>query len=280
MDMNTPVGRILQGSVQMQPQKDMETGQPLLNPDGTPQLGVFLALGFPKVLPNGQPNSEFDAFFSQLKQVAAAAWPTLFPQGPNGPCANPRFSWKYQDGDGVDHNGKSVADKPGFKGHHVVKFYTAYPVRCYHDGKFGAHEEIQNPQEVIKRGYWVFLNIEAKGNNATGNQVPGISLYPRLLSFVERGEEITSGPDAQAALGGTSRPGWRPAPSASPIPTGGSAVPTVSVPVVAPPQVNVPTVVIPPQVIAPQYAAQGVTWDMLTAQGWTEVTARAQGYIV
>ena len=77
MDLMTPVGRIVQGSVALQAQKDMETNQPLLNDDGAPQMGVFLALAFPKVLPTGQPNTEFDNFRLQLAQVAAAAPSTL-----------------------------------------------------------------------------------------------------------------------------------------------------------------------------------------------------------
>lgn len=299
MDFHTPVGRIVQGSVAMQPQKDVDTNQPLKNPDGSPVMGTFIALAFPKVLPNGQRNTEFDQFFELLGTAAAQAWPALFPQGgpklpehikpgQPGACINPRFSYKYQDGDGVDSSGKSVASKPGFAGHHIVRFYTSYPVRCFYEGKFAAHEEIQKPEEIIKRGYWVRIFGEVKSNNATGTQVPGISLYPKLLSFVERGEEIVSGPDAQAAFGSVAL-GWRPPPSASPIPTGTApavAVPTPA-PVVTAPAISVPTPVVPTPPAAPAaepvvsaaLAAQGITWAMLKAQGWTEETARAAGYI-
>lgn len=292
MDFNTPVGRIVQGSVAMQQQKDMETGQPEVNSDGTPRMGTFIALAFPKVLPNGQANTEFDTFHAMLKQVAAASWPALFPQGANGPCTNPRFSWKLQDGDGTDQSGRSVADKPGFAGNWIVKFYTAFPLRCFHEGKFAAHEEIQKPEEVIKRGYWVRLFGEAKSNNASGTQVPGISLYPKLLSFVERGEEISSGPDAEQAFG-TAQVGWRPPASASPVPSPGAmpAPPAVSVPQVqvaaptppaapaAPAAPVAPAAPTGPQV-SPALAAQGITWAALQSQGWTEETARAHGHIV
>lgn len=303
MDFNTPVGRIVQGSVAMQQQKDVDTNQPMKDEQGNPVMGTFIALAFPKVLPNGQPNTEFDAFFGQLRQVAAASWPALFPQGPAGQCVNPRFSWKYQDGDGTDQSGKSVADKPGFKGNHILRFFTSFPIRCFHEGKFAAHEEIQKPEDIIKRGYWVRLFGEAKSNNATGTQVPGISLYPKLLSFVERGEEIVSGPDAQAAFGNAAV-GWRPPASASPIPTGGGAAPAVGVPSVAAPAVAAPAVSVPSvaapavsvptpaaaavpvptppagPVVAPALAAQGITWPMLQGQGWTEESARAAGHIV
>lgn len=284
MDFNTPVGRLVQGSVTPSHQKDMETNQLLFNADGSPQMGTFVALAFPKLLPNGQANTEFDQFNATLKAVAAAAWPQLFPQGAAGPCINPRFSWKYQDGDGVDNNGRSVADKPGFKGHHIIKFYTSFPLRCFHEGKFGPHEELQKPEEVVKRGYWVRLFGEAKSNNATGNQVPGISLYPKLLSFVERGEEITGGADAQAAFG-TAPVGWRPPATNSPIPTGvpnvpmpAVGIPVVPAPVVIPPPVVIPAPAAPQYVVAPALAAQGITLDALLAQGWTVESAVANGH--
>ena len=125
--------------------------------------------------------------------------------------------------------------------------------------------------------------VEAKSNNATGTQVPGISLYPKLLSFVERGEEIVSGPNAEETLGKTAV-GWRPPASASPIPTGGAgglpAAPAVSVPVPTPTvSVPVPTPAAGPTV-SPALAAQGITWPMLQAQGWTEEAARQQGHLV
>lgn len=302
-DVFTPVGRLVQGSVAMQQQTDMDTNQKMVNPDGTPVMGTFIALAFPKVLPNGQPNTEFDTMWAQLVQIAAASWPALFPQGAGGACINPRFSYKYQDGDGVDQSGRSVAEKPGFRGHHILRFYTSFPLRCFHEGKFAAHEEIQKPEDIIKRGYWVRLLAEVKSNNATGTQVPGIALYPKLLSFVERGEEIVSGPNAEETLGKTAA-GWRPPASASPIPGGGGlpaapavtvpgvpavtvpgipavSVPTVSVPTL--PAVTVPTPPTPPlagPTVSATMAAQGITWPMLQAQGWTEEAARAAGYLV
>lgn len=298
MDFNTPVGRLVQGGMTMRQKTDMDTNQPVVE-NGQPVMEVFFALAFPKVLPNGQPNVEFDNFRSMYQQVAAAAWPALFPQGPTGPCTHPRFSMKYQDGDGVDQSGKSVAGKEGFAGHHIIKFTTAYPVRCFHEGKFGPHEEIQQVDDTFKRGCWVRVFGEVKTNNASGTQVPGIVFYPKLVSFIDKGVEIKSGPDAQAAFG-NAPVGWRPPASASPIPTGGApavAAPAVSVPTPAPavtaPAISVPTpgaapVVPTPPAAAPAagplvsaaLAAQGITWAMLQGQGWTEDTARQAGYIV
>lgn len=291
-DFNSPVGRLVQGSMKPSHQKDIESNQPLFNADGSPQMGVFFALAFPKILPSGQPNGEYQQFHELLKATAAAAWPQLFPQGAAGPCANPRFSWKIQDGDGHDHNGRSVADKAGFAGHWVVKFYTAFQVRCFHEGRFGPHEEIQNPDDVIKRGDWVRIFGEVKSNNATGNQVPGISLYPKLVSFVREGERIASGPDAATAFGGYTPSFVPPAPANSPIPTPGAASPPLAAPVVNPPTLQglptppalpTPPVLTPPApsyVVSPALAAQGVTIDSLLAQGWTHDTLVQHGHAV
>lgn len=277
-DFHTPVGRLVQGSMSMQHQTDVDTNAKLFNPDGSPQMGTFFALAFPKILPNGQPNAEFHQFHSMLKATAAAAWPALFPQGSEGPCVNPRFSWKIQDGDGVNQSGQSVAGKAGFAGHMVVRFYTSFPVRCYNEGKFAAHEELQSPDDVIKRGDWVRVFGEVKSNNATGTQVPGISLYPKLVSYISQGERIASGPDAQQAFG-SAPVGWTPPASASPIPApGGTTVmptpPQVNVPtpggIPTPPAVNVPVPTPPePYSVSPALAAQGITVKMLTDQGWT-----------
>lgn len=289
MDLMTPVGRIVQGSVALQPQTDMETNKPLLNADGSPTMGVFLALAFPKVLPNGAPNTEFDAFRGQLAAVAAAAWPQFFPNGPSLVSVNPKFSWKIQDGDGVDSNGRSVADKPGFKGHWIVRLFTSYPFGCYNEGHFQAHEVLQKPEEVIKRGYWVRLAIEAKSNNADLSklQVPGITLYPKLLSFVQRGEEIVGGPDAAKTFG-AAPVGFVPeAPVGSPIPGPAAALPpppAVAVPVpVAVPAVPVAVPLPPPAAVAPQYTptalvVAGVTLDAMRAQGWTDELLVQHGY--
>ena len=305
----TPAGRLVQGGVLMQAQKDMETNKPLMNDDGTPQMGVFMALAFPKLV-NGQANPEFAAFWALLQQEAAQAWPSLFPQGASGPCINPRFSWKYQDGDGVDQNGKSVAQKPGFAGHHVIKFYSGFAVRCYNEGQFSPHQELQKPDDVIKRGDWVRIVGDVRGNNATGNQVPGISLYPSLVSFLGRDPagRISSGPEAAAAFGGASV-GYVPpgvsqtpvgAPAAGGVPAVGvpavavpgvpavnvpaTGVPTVGapatgVPAVGVPAVNVPAVGIPAfNIPVPPSAPTYVVAPALAAQGVTLEALLAQGW--
>ena len=298
----TPVGRLVQGSACMTPQTDMQTNKPLLNADGTQKMGIFMAIAFPKVLPDGRPNTEFDALFALLKETAASAWPALFPQGAAGPCVNPRFSMKYQDGDGYDQSGNPVSAKPGFAGHHILRFSTDYHVRCYHEGKFAAHEEIQDVKNVVKRGYWVRLVGEAQSNNASGTQVPGISLYPNLLSLVAQGDEIVSGPDAATAFGAAAI-GWRPpatvpgtpavpmapaapaAPMAPAYPAAPAAPMVPAAPMAPAGHLPPPPPIVPPAPapapavrLSPELAALGITLDALVQQGWTLDALVQQGY--
>lgn len=272
-DISTPAGRLVQGSMKMQQRKDQKTKQPVVKPDGTPDMGCFFSLAFPKFLPNGQANGEFASFWQQLNAVGAAAWPQFFPQGAAGSCSNPKFSWKYQDGDGVDSNGQSVAGKPGFKGHHIIKFDTSYPVKVFNEGRFAPQDEIVNADLTVKRGFWVRVFGEAKSNNAdlSKQQVPGISIYPKLVSFLggRPEDEIASGPDAQQAFGGNA-PAWRPD-GISQVP--GAPVGTLPVP----PSTAVPAQ--PTYVIRADLAAQGHTMQTLSSQGATVDQLVAAGYV-
>ena len=281
-DIMSPVGRLVQGSVTLEHQKDMNTKQPLFNADGSKKMGLFLALAFPKLI-NGQPNPEFHAFRTQLAMVAAAAWPQFFPQGPSFTASNPNFSWKIQDGDGTDNMGQSVAGKPGWKDHWIIKFASDYPCKVFAEGKFAAHEELQ-PQalETIKRGYWLRILCEVKSNMAdlTKQQKAGIAIYPKLISFVggRKEDEISGGPDAMETFGkmavGYVPPGLSQLPG-TPVGgiTGGALPPspsltlpgaTLALPTLgaapSPAPAPVPT-------ITPAAAAQGHTVASLTAAG-------------
>jgi hypothetical protein len=277
----------------MQQRKDITTKQPVWKDTAKtiPDMGVFFSLAFPKVINvNGvqTPNPEFAQFYALLVQTAAAAWPQFFPQGANGACSNPKFSWKLQDGDGHDNSGVSVASKPGFAGHWIVKFDTNFPIKVYNEGHFAPHEELQEPEKIVKRGYWVRVFGEVKSNMATGTQVPGIVLYPNLVSFLGGNpkDEIISGPDAQQALGSQGAyAGWRPD-GISTVPgapmTG--ATPGLSSPGGAPAGLPLPTTNIAAPV-APQYqvradlAAQGHTLQSLAAHGTPEQLVAA-GYLI
>lgn len=275
---NSPAGRLVQGTLKMQQRKDMKTQALLVKPDGSPDMGCFFSLAFPKIT-DGVPNPEFAKFYGALAVEAAAAWPQFFPQGASGPSSNPKFAWKVQDGDGNDSNGQSVAAKPGFKDHWIVKFDTNYMPPVFNEGAWRPDQELQNPDTIVKRGYWVRVVGEVKSNNSdvSKQQVPGIVIYPQLVSFLGGRPEdvITSGPDAATAFG-ASTPAWRPA-GISTVP----GAPVGGLP--TPPSLAVPQVLAAP--VAPTYAvradlaAQGHTVASLAAAGTTEQLVAA-GYLV
>ncbi len=290
-EFSSPVGRLVQGSFGLQQETDQTTNQKKVNADGTPKMSVFFALAYPKVI-NGVLNAEWAAFRQLMNNVGAAAWPQFFPQGAAGACTNPKFSWKYQDGDGFDTNGKPVNDKPGFAGHHILKFSTDFVPKCFIEGKFDPAQQLQEPDAVIKRGFWVRIIGQIKSNNAdlSKQQVPGIAIYPNLVSFVGQGEEIFGGINAAEAFAaaplGVVPTGVTGAPLG--VPSVAAGVPPVAIPaVVVPPAVVIPVpppVVVPAPpagpVVSPALAAQGITWGALEAQGWTEAAARAAGHIL
>lgn len=290
-DKSTPAGRLVQGSVIAKQRTDMTTRQPLwLDAAKTqPDMGTFFSVAFPKLI-NGAPNAEFAAFYGDLGAIAMAAWPQFFA---GGQCSNPRFSWKVIDGDGVDQQGQSVAGKAGFKGHWIVKFDSNYPIKSFYEGKWSPQDEIgllpTSPKvaDVIKRGYWIRVVYEAKSNNAdlSKQQVPGLSIYPKLVSFLggRPEDEISSGPDAEEAFG-NAPVGWRPdgisAVPGAPVgglPTppaigGGLALPGAALP----PLGGLALPAATPAPAAPQYVVRAD----LAQQGHTLATMQAQGHTI
>lgn len=294
IDVVTPVGRLVQGGITLEAQKN-DDGTPKINSDGTPVKQCFLALAIAKTDP------AFPAFYAQMVAVARSEFPHLFDA--QGNCTHPQFAWKLQDGDGVDTSGKSVADKPGFAGHYILKMATQFLPACYNEGKFDATQRLQNPEQVIKRGYFIRCNVRIAGNGVSPNdrsKKPGIFLSPNLVSFVAFGEEIVGGPNAAAAFGAAApvgvlppgataapaiaggapaglapppMPGALPTPAAAALPLPGAAAPL--------PMPGLPT---PPPPAGPVYtmtaAAQGGTRQALLALGWTDDALIAQGLMV
>lgn len=219
----TPVGRLVQGSVDEPQTKDAQGNLRVVKTGpnaGQPNPQYFIAVAFLKADTQG----EFAAFWQLLLQQAAADFPNLFPQGAGGQCVHPQFSYKVIDGDGPDQNGKPNSEKEGFAGHWVVRFASAYPPRCFHAGRYAAHEQIQE-KNAIKRGYYVRVSGSVDGN---GNaQRPGLYVNLDMVELSAYGPEITSGPDASAAFSGG--PANLPA-GASATPVGDPSAPPAQMP--------------------------------------------------
>lgn len=256
----TPVMRMVQGSVDEAQTKDQQ-GNPRViksGPNaGQPNPQYFLAGAVAKNDP------AWPAFWELLCRQAFADFPNLFPHGidaiiqaggpqpwftqpPQGHAQpwvmHPLFSFKVADGDGLDQNGKSNASKEGFAGHWVVRCGSAYPPRCFHAGRYAAHEQIQE-KGAIKRGYFIRVNGTTEGN---GNaQRPGLYVNLDMVELAAYGPEIVSGPDAADAFGSgpaalpagaTAAPATPTAPSAggAPVPPTAAPVPAAPVPAAAP----------------------------------------------
>lgn len=299
----SPVGRLVQGSMILHGKQDMK-GQPALDDKGAQIQECFIALAVPKT------DANMAAFYALFDTQARASFPHLFPNG--GACTHPKFAWKIQDGDGTNSSGQSVADKPGFAGNWIFKMATRYAPRCFHHGKYDPSQQIQNPDDVIKRGYFIRISGTIDGNGVQpGNSqaVPGLYVSPNLVELVAFGDEIVSGPDAAATFGGSA--------ITSPLPEGASATPRVGMtvptpsglapppmpggaPVAAPAGLPAPTLpgmapaapglpaapagLPAPPAAAPQFqmqpSAQGATRETLHAHGWTDEQLLAAGHMI
>lgn len=217
----SPVGRFVQGSISLETKMDQQTGKPKLDENGQPIKEMFFALAVRKDAPG------LNEFYQLFVAAARADFPHLF--NAQGQCTHPQFAWKIQDGDGVDNSGKSVADKPGFAGHYIFKMGTRFLPKCFHHGKYDPTQQIQNPNEVIKRGYFVRVSGTIRGNGVTPQDrtnKPGLFVSPNLIELVAFGEEIVGGPDAAKVFGG--------APAITALPPGASQTPLVGGPGAAP----------------------------------------------
>lgn len=179
----SPVGRMVGGHPMEKNDKDIN-GRPMLTTAGQPTQKYVVILAFAK----GDP--EFDKFWGLLASAAPGQLPPWDPA-----C---RFSWKVQDGDGLDGNGKPNNTKEGYPGHWIVKFQSSFAPRCFYLGRYGGGDQIQDPN-VIKRGYYgrVSGTIEPNGNA----QKPGLYVNLNMFELVALGPVITSGPDAAAVFG-------------------------------------------------------------------------------
>lgn len=213
----SPVARFVQGSLTLETKMDQQTGKPKLDENGQPIKEQFMAIAIRKDDPGlGQ-------FYALFVAAARADFPHLFDA--QGNMTHPQFAWKIQDGDGVDSSGKSVKDKPGFAGHYIFKMGTRYLPKCFHHGKYDPAQQIQNPNDVIKKGYFVRVAGTIRGNGVTPQDrtnKPGLFVSPNLVEFIAFGEEIVGGPDANKIFGS--------APAIGVLPPGATAAPVLAAP--------------------------------------------------
>lgn len=216
-----PVGRLVQGDPYTASEKDMN-GQPRVVKNGPnagkPNPQFFVAVAIRKDDP------AWPAFERELKDFGAQQWASLFPQGAYGATQPRNFSWKIADGDGIDHYNAPNWEKPGFAGHWVVSFTSAYAPKIWALAG-GQYVDIANNKGEIKRGYY----IQVSGNWSSNDNPQNPGMYQNLqqILFVAKGEEIITGPTAQQAFGAgpAALPPGAQALDARPAPPGAPAAP-------------------------------------------------------
>ena len=226
------------------PRKGMDN-KPILNQQGEPvmQYGFGLAVKKPGPASTPEETKNFMDMWNAIQSEAMA----LYPSG-NVP---PGFSFKYKDGDGLDHNGNPFSNREGYKDHLVFALTTSLPLKFFKWD--GAYVQIS---DGIKCGDYVQVQVSVKGHlPKPGTQgKPGLYLNPNMVCFLGYGKEIVNTPDASSVFGA----------APPPMPMGASATPVggpanfgdfgqqqaqVPVPAPAAPQWNgqVNTAVLPPQ---------------------------------
>ena len=296
----TPVGRIVQGNPLVGNQVKDDHGGLVFNQDGTPKLSYYMGLAISKQDPAAQ------QLIAKIDAEARAAWPNLFDPA-TGECRDKKFSIKYFDGDGFDHNGKAFAEREGMAGHWIIRLQSNYPLRSY-DGMAG-NVEITDPERIY-RGCYAVAAIEVKTNGATGTNTRGLYINSQGVQMVGHGERILGGanPDELFGAAGAAIPqgayvpaGMSTTPVAPPAPAAMQAAPTPPPAphmVATPPPVQAPAMALPTppppaaphptfvqQAVAPQFVltpagqAQGFTIEQWYAAGYTEAQLLQNGTI-
>lgn len=286
-------GRLLRGHLLLRPKVDKDKKPVMDKTDPTKQvMESYIVVGVHKT----------DPAAAQIRQLFTQRARETYGASITGECTatHPRFAFKIQDGDGPDSNGVLNSTKEGYAGHWVITMNTRIAPKCYMAGKYQPHEQLADPDNVIKNGFYVRVLGSVKDNGVgmqgAGSSVPGLFVSHSMIELLAPGEEITVGLSAEERFA---------AAGAAALPVGAQVNATIAANMPTPPAVNVPVppvnvpqppaavvvpsppapVVVPPPppvgpTVAPAYAVQGITWAALQAHGWTEDVARQNGYIL
>jgi hypothetical protein len=210
IEIKTPVGRLVQGSVSDPQTKDLD-GSPLVyktGPNkGSPRSQFYLALAVPKTDPTVQ------EFINKITAFARQIHPRFFDQ--SGSCVLPTYSFKIVDGDStsVDKKGRAPCQREGFKGNWIFRFNSDFPIKC-----FSVENSVVTPidPKIIKAGHYIRIAGVLADNNSEPQ--PGVKLFASMVQFVGYGPEIEYGPDAR--IFADSPAALPPGASKTPIPSG------------------------------------------------------------
>ena len=236
----TPVGRIVQGSLWDKITMDSFTKKPLVFKDGSPRSSMYVGLAIAKN------HAGYQGLMDFLTSQAMAVWP-------RGEWGQQGFAWKIYDGDL-----QVYAERDGFQGHTILRLTSNFDVNIYNrDGGI-----LSVSDGLGKPGDYIDAIISVAGNGDP--RKPGVFLNIHAARFIGHGQPIIQKADYSSAF---SEPTAVPAgASISPVP------PVQGIP--APPPV--PPVPSDPVLTA---KAGGLTYQQMLSAGWTDETLKLHGYL-
>jgi hypothetical protein len=277
VNITTPVGRIVQGSLYDKQTKDFDGNLLVVKTGlnaGQPRISYFFALAIPKGTETHWALTEWG---KQIWAVGHAAFPVA--------AQRSDFAWKIDDGDSTIPNKRNrrPCDQEGFRGCWVLKLSQGFQVKCCNaDGSVLITEP-----GAIKCGYYVQVNLNVASNDNQNN--PGVYLNPAIASLQGYGPEIVVSIDPAAAGFGKAvlPPGasatpvgeFTPPATVAPQPAATAPPPAAAVPAVPHPAMmtasapggSMTTAAPPPPTAAKTMTAKAsAPYDAYIKQGWTD----------
>lgn len=271
----TGVGRLVQGSCFRANTKKDDAGKDVLNEAGQPITSYYIGVAFKK-----DDQDFLGRIYPAILAEARAGYPEHF--NPDGSCRLRNFAFKVMDGDGVDDNGKSNAEKPGFAGHWVLKCSSSFAPQVYHKDNYDPMHVVRD-ENALRLGYYVRVSISLKGNRPSKS--PGVYVNFNVVEITAQcppDQIIVTGPDARQIFGGAPAPqlpagAIQGGPGVNAPGAPGGAQPSGPAPMA--PRSPIAMAVAPPT-FTMTASAQGFTREQYHAQGWTDDALVAQGMMV
>lgn len=255
VDILTPVGRLVQGSLYKGSARDID-GNPLTFKSGEnvgqPRVNYFLGVAIPK---DGR-----DWKQTEWGQVIFQVGATAHPQAHKARD----FAWKVVDGDDATVNikGKAPHDNEGYPGNWILKFSSSFAPKIFREEN-GAYVQVTEANYIMPGDY---IQVSGTVSANTSTQKPGVYLNHSMVAHSGYGVRINFGPDANSVGFGK-----------APLPAGAFPTPVASsapLPASTPPPPPAPPT--GPKMTA---KAAGSSYQSFKTAGWTDEALIQQGYM-
>lgn len=274
IDLLTPVGRLVQGSLYNGSTTDAEN-RPLVYKTGAnigqPRVNYWFNVAIQK---GGEQHWNQTPWGKKIWDVGHAGFP-------DGRANSPLFAWKIIDGDSNIPNmqGHKPCDNEGFLGHWILKFSGSFAPALYNEN---GTLPLTEPN-AIQLGDYIEVYGYVEDNKST--QQPGIYLNHSMVARAAYGKRIVIGADPKSVgfgngnlpIGASSTPIGQAfnAPPVSPMPT---TPPPAYPQILTPPLNGAPNSSVPARTMTS--LAQGATYEQMISNGWTETLLIQHGMIL